>query len=63
MRFSPDLLIESPRLWATVVADTHVELQVCDRRYLSESSMAAICGKPDDDPVQLEEITAAKIAS
>ena len=50
------------RLVTAVVADTHDEWQVCDRRYLSEGSMAQLYATPDD-PVLLEEITAAKIAS
>lgn len=51
------------RLVTAVVAETHDEWQVCDRRYLSETSMNALYDQPDDDPVLLEEITPAKIAS
>ena len=51
------------RLVTAVVAETHDEWQICDRRYLSETSMNALYDQPDDDPVLLEEITPAKIAS
>jgi transposase-like protein len=50
------------RLVTAVVADTNDEWQVTDRRYLSVGSMAQLYAKPED-PVLLEEITAAKIAS
>ena len=50
------------RLVTAVIAETHDEWQVCDRRYLSERSMAALYDQPDE-PVLLEELTAAKIAS
>lgn len=51
------------RLVTAVVAETHDEWQVCDRRYLSEGSMNALYDQPDNEPVLLEEITPAKIAS
>jgi transposase-like protein len=51
------------RLVTAVVAETHDEWQICDRRYLSEGSMNALYDQPDDDPVLLEKISAAKIAS
>jgi transposase-like protein len=50
------------RLVTAVVADTNDEWQVNDRRYLSEGSMAQLYATPHD-PVLLEEITPAKIAS
>ena len=50
------------RLVTAVIAETHDEWQVCDRRYLSEGSMNQLYDRPDD-PVLLEETTAAKIAS
>jgi putative transposase len=50
------------RLVTAVIAETHDEWQVCDRRYLSEGSMAALYDQPDP-PVLIEELTAAKIAS
>jgi transposase-like protein len=50
------------RLVTAVIAETHDEWQVCDRRYLSEGSMAALYDQPDP-PLLIEERTAAKIAS
>jgi transposase-like protein len=50
------------RLITAVVAEAHDEWQVWDRRYLSEGSMNQLYATPDD-PVLIEEITAAKIAS
>jgi putative transposase len=50
------------RLVTAVIADTHDEWQVTDRRYLSKGSMAQLSATPDD-PALLEELTAAKIAS
>jgi transposase-like protein len=50
------------RLVTAVVAEAHDEWQVWYRRYLSEGSMNQLYATPED-PVLLEEITAAKIAS
>jgi transposase-like protein len=57
------ILPNDPAVIRLVAAETHDEWQICDRRYLSESSMNALYDQPDDDPVLLEEITAAKVAS
>jgi putative transposase len=51
------------RLVTAVVAESNDEWQICDRRYLSEGSMAQLYAKPDDPAVLLEEISPAKIAS
>ncbi len=50
------------RLVTAVIAETHDEWQVCDRRYLSEGSMNKLYDQPDP-PALLEELPAAKIAS
>jgi len=50
------------RLVTAVIAETHDEWQVCDRRYLSEGSMDKLYDQPDP-PALLEELPAAKIAS
>ena len=50
------------RLATAVIADTHDEWAVTDRRYLSESSMNKLY-EPDDTPALPEEVTPAKIAS
>lgn len=39
------------RLVGAVLADTHDEWQVADRRYLSEASMALLYPTGDTDPV------------
>jgi len=50
------------RLATAVIAETHDEWAVCDRRYLSEGSMNKLY-ETDDPPALPEEITPAKIAS
>ncbi|MGQ0802873.1 MAG: IS256 family transposase, partial [Actinomycetota bacterium] len=50
------------RLATAVIAEAHDEWAVCDRRYLSEGSMAKLYDT-DDPPALPEDITPAKIAS
>ena len=50
------------RLVTAVIAETHDEWQVCDRRYLSEGSMNKLYDQPDP-PALLDELPTAKIAS
>jgi putative transposase len=50
------------RLATAVIAETHDEWAVCDRRYLSEGSTTKLYDT-DDPPALPEEITPAKIAS
>jgi putative transposase len=50
------------RLVTAVVAETHDEWQVCDRRYLSEASMTQLYDQPDNVTLP-EQLTTAKIAS
>jgi putative transposase len=50
------------RLATAVIAETHDEWAVCDRRYLSEGSMNKLY-EPNEPPALPEENTPAKIAS
>ena len=50
------------RLATAVIAETHDEWAVTDRRYLSEASMNKLYDT-DDPPALPDEITPAKIAS
>jgi putative transposase len=50
------------RLVTAVIAETHDEWQVCDRRYLAEGSMAKLY-EPDQPPALPTQGTTAKIAS
>src|SRR5215203_5498851 len=50
------------RLATAVIAETHDEWAVCDRRYLSEGSMNKLYDT-DNSPALPEETTPAKIAS
>ncbi len=50
------------RLATAVIAEAHDESAVCDRRYLSEGSMANLY-EPDNPPAVPEEIAPAKSAS
>ena len=50
------------RLVTAVIAETHDEWQVCDRRYLAEGSMAKLY-EPNDPPALPTDTTTAKIAS
>ena len=51
------------RLATAVVAETHDEWQVAERRYLSDGSMARLYEPPADPAPRREEVARAKIGS